>query len=94
MQCLHGHPSGLPVLDAGQYLIEAMFAMRPTRSNGMGEVAADWDIIDAFARLTGRISEPWEAETLFAMCSGYMECREAGADFLAISPVDQIDFAE
>jgi len=89
MENLRGFPSGLPDIDAGQYLIDAMFVMRPTRSNGMCEVAADWDIIDAFARASRRISEPWEAETLFAMCEAYRQGREAGVNPLAIAPVDQ-----
>jgi len=92
MQSLRGFPSGLPKLDAGEYLIDAMFVMRPTRSNGMGEVAADWDTIDAFARVSGRISEPWEAETLFAMCEAYHKGLDAGVNPLAIAPVDQGDY--
>lgn len=75
-------------MPGGDYLIEAMFAMRPTRSTGMGEVPADWPVIDAFARATGRIGEPWEAETLFAMCAAYLEGRDAGTDTLAIPPVE------
>lgn len=84
-------PLGLPALEAGGYLIEAMFVMGPIRSGLNGEVAADWDIIDAFARSTGRISESWEAEALFSMCASYLVGLQDGADPLAISPVDQGD---
>jgi hypothetical protein len=82
---------GLPQIGAGEYLIEAMFKMRPIRSSGFGNVPADWPVIDAFARSTGRISEPWEFETLFAMCEAYAQGLEAGIDPLAIPPVDQAE---
>ena len=82
-------PLGVPDLDGGQYLLDAMFRLRPTRSNGMAEVATDWDQIHAFALATGRISEPWEAEVLFDMCQGYSAARQAGEDPLAVSPAEQ-----
>lgn len=85
---------GLPELAAGEYLIEAMFKMRPLRSSGFGEVSADWPVIEAFARCTGRISEPWEIETLFEMCEAYQAGLETGANPLAIPPVEQIESAE
>ncbi|MEH6775538.1 MAG: hypothetical protein V7668_16560 [Cereibacter changlensis] len=81
-------PLGLPELDGGQYLVDAMFRLGPTRSAGMGEAPADWPEIDAFARATGRISEPWEAEALFDMCRAYHAAREAGTDPLAMSPAE------
>lgn len=82
-------PLGLPEIDGGEYLIAAMQKLDPVRSNGMELRATDWPEILAFAHATGRISEPWEFETLFDMCVGYFEAREAGADPLAIAPVDQ-----
>jgi hypothetical protein len=87
-------PLGLPDLVAGEYLVAAMFKMRPLRFNGLGEVQADWDVIDAFARATGRISEPWEIEALFEMCEAYHQGLQAGTDPLAMSPVEQINSAE
>lgn len=81
-------PLGLPELDGGQYLVDAMFRLGPTRSTGLGEAPADWPEIDAFARATGRISEPWEAEALFDMCRAYHAAREAGTDPLAMSPAE------
>lgn len=85
---LEREPLLLPVLDAGQYLVDAMFKMGPTVSTGFEEVAADWVCIDAFARSTGRISEPWEFEALFDMCSAYYHGWCAGASPLAMSPVE------
>ena len=48
---------GLPEIDAGQYLIDAMMALGPTRSNGMGEEPTDWHIIAPFVQATGRLPE-------------------------------------
>jgi len=84
-------PLGLPELDGGEYLLDAMFRLNPVRSNGFGLRATDWPEIEAFARLTGRISEPWEAEALFDMCRGYAEALEAGSDPLAMSPAQITD---
>lgn len=81
-------PLGLPKLDAGEYLLDAMFRMGPTCSNGLADVARDWPEIEAFARVTGRISEPWECELLYDMCRGYHEAREAGKDPLAMPPAE------
>lgn len=81
-------PLGLPELDEGEYLIEAMFRLVPTRNNGMSVSPTDWSEIEAFAQLTGRISEPWEAEVLFDMCRGYHEARIAGEAPLAMPPVE------
>lgn len=81
-------PLLLPDLEAGQYLVDAMFKMGPTISTGMDEVAADWITIDAFARGTCRISEPWEFEALFEMCTAYYQGWRAGAEPLAMSPVE------
>lgn len=82
-------PLGIPELDGGEYLIDAMFRLGPTRNNGMAEIPVDWDQINAFAAATGRICEPWEAETLFEMCAGYCAARQSGTDATAVAPVDE-----
>lgn len=82
-------PLGLPDLDAGGYLVEAMLRLGPMRSDGMGERQADWPEIDAFARLTGRITEAWEAELLHDMCAAYTQERSQGENPLTIPPVDR-----
>lgn len=84
-----GAPTGLPDLGPGQYLAEAMMRLGPVKSDGMGLRSADWPEIDAFARVTGRIGDPWEAETLFDMCRAYLRESQAGEDPLAIAPVDR-----
>jgi hypothetical protein len=81
-------PLGLPQIGVGEYLIDAMFRLGPVRNNGMSVSAPDWSEIEAFSRVTGRISEPWEAEVLYDMCHGYYGALIAGEDPLAMSPVE------
>ena len=80
---------GLPDIDEGRYIIEAMNRLGPTRAAGMGEGPTDWDIIWPWAQATGRLSEPWEMETLADMCAGYHRARIEGEDPLSIPPVDR-----
>lgn len=61
----------------------------PIKSDGMGPRSADWLEIDAFARLTGQIEEPWEAEALHAMCAAYLEEIKGGEDPLRAAPVER-----
>ncbi|MCZ0963891.1 hypothetical protein [Paracoccus benzoatiresistens] len=84
-----GAATGLQPLGPGHYLAEAMMRLGPVKSNGMDLRGADWPEIDAFARVTGRISDPWEAETLFDMCRAYLLGSRDGEDPLAIPPVDR-----
>lgn len=84
-----GAALGLPELGALQYLVDALLRLGPIRSDGMGPRPADWPEIDAFARQTGRVTEPWEAEAIFDMCHGYLDGLEAGKDPLGIAPADR-----
>jgi hypothetical protein len=79
----------LPDLEAGQYLVDAMFKLRPTRSSAAGMVPTDWPEIAAFAAVTQRIDEPWECEALFDMCQAYYEELHTGEKPLAIPPVER-----
>lgn len=81
--------TGLPELSAGAYLVDAMMVMGPTRSNGMGEVPADWDVILPFVSVTGRLSESWEIETLADMCRVYARGKVEGENPLSIPPVER-----
>jgi hypothetical protein len=78
----------LPDLAAGRYLVDAMMTLGPIRSTGMGQRPTDWPEIEAFARLTGRIAEPWEAEVLHAMCEAYAVEYAAGDQLLRLPPAE------
>ncbi len=78
---------GLPELMQGEYLTDAMFDLGPTRAVGMGEGPTDWDIILPYAMANGYDEE--DMSILAAMCRGYFEARNAGANLLAISPAEK-----
>lgn len=84
-----GQPLDLPDVTGGGYLVEALMRLGPVRQDGFGERPVDWPEIDAFARQTARIAEPWEAEVLFDMAAGWCAARREGEDTLAMAPVDQ-----
>ena len=83
-----GEPVPLPELDGGEYLVEAMLRLGPMRQTGFGLRPADWVEVEAFARATRRITEPWEAEVLMDMCAGYHAAYEAGEDLAQVAPME------
>lgn len=48
-----------------------------------------WCEVDAFARSTALLSEPWELELLRDMSKLYLRAKGDGKDVLAMSPVEQ-----
>lgn len=81
-------PVDAPELGVERYLLEAMFRLGPIRATGLGPESPTWSEIDAFARRTRRISEPWEAEALYDMCAGYVSAFVAGENPLEMSPME------
>lgn len=74
-------------LRAGQYLLDAMFKLRPTRPQPMGGVRpVDWPEVTAFSAGSQRVSEPWELELLIDMAEAYVEGLEAGKNPLSKPP--------
>lgn len=85
-----GEDPPLPELEAGDYLLEALFKMRPTRTDGMGaERPVDWPVILAFAQGSQRVTEAWEIELLADMACAYIEGKVKGADVFSIMPLHQ-----
>jgi len=80
----------IPDIGPMKYLMDAMWRLHPTRNTGWGDVAADWRDIEAFAKVTGRIVETWEAELLYDMCAAYTSAKHAGVDPLSMAPVEQV----
>jgi hypothetical protein len=79
------------VLDAGGYLIDAMFEAGPTMANPMGgELPMDWPAAWAYGQATGAISEPWEYRALIDLSRAYLSAKIAGADPLAMPPTEQV----
>lgn len=84
-----GRPLGVPDVDVGQYLIDAMFRIGPVRSNGMAELPTDWDLILPWCHARG-FEQP-EQDLIFDMCQAYAAEKAAGVNHLAIAPVDRKD---
>lgn len=54
-----------------------------------GRRPLSWADVDAYARLTGAISEPWEARWLYRASAAYCEEMGRGKNPLCIAPVDR-----
>lgn len=70
----------IPDVEPGEYLLQAMFVLGPTRATGMGEAATDYPVIESFARSTGRLEDGWDIETMQMMCAAFCSARQAGED--------------
>lgn len=81
-----GRDVDMPPISAGTYLIDAMWKLGPVRADANGTRGVDWTELDAFARLTQAITEPWEAEALHAMCDGYAAEHAEAEDTLREPP--------
>ena len=73
----------LPEITVGGYLKDAFLSLGMARDG-----ALSWQEIESFSRLTGDISEPWEAHTVRAMSIAYLDGQRLGEDPLAISPME------
>ena len=77
----------LPKLEAGSYMVDELFTIGAFRSGAMGGfIALSWQEVDAFARITGRIKEPWEAELLVKMSREYVKGLQIGSEPMGIPP--------
>ncbi len=80
---------GLPDLEAGEYLLEALFEVGPVRMVAEGELPLGWAEVWAYAQATGAVEEAWEARALISMSRGYLGAKNAGKNPLAIPPVER-----
>lgn len=78
----------LPRVEAGEYLLNAFFEVGPTMQGGMGEAPLHWQEVDAYARQTQAISEPWEARALVQMSRAYLDGQVVGTQPLGKMPVE------
>ncbi len=86
-----GKPFGLPELEAGQYLVDALTDAGFTVFDAMGERPLSWQDLDAYARCSGGFWEHWELRALRSMSLAYLSAKQAGADPLAIPPCEDQD---
>ena len=76
----------LPPIMAGRYLVEAFHESGRVLRTMDGPMPLSWAEIDAFARQTGAISEPWEARCLRSMSMAYLEGLKVGENPLGRAP--------
>lgn len=70
-------------------ILSAFSEAGPTMPGAMGDVPLSWLEVDAYARQTSAISDPWEARALVYMSGAYLEGRAHGANPLAIPPMER-----
>lgn len=75
----------MPVIKAGQYLVEAFNELGRV-SSGFSMIPLTWAEIDAYARLTGEITERFEARALRRMSVAYIEGYRLSEDEFSIPP--------
>lgn len=80
----------MPELAGGEhYMLDALVEAGPALPGQMGPVPLSWQEIDAYARQTQAIDEPWEARTLIKMSAAYLEGIAVGENPFGIMPMDQ-----
>lgn len=78
----------------GEYLLDALFAVGPSRWTGEIEGPITWEAIAAYKYATERLTEPWECEAVMAMSKAYFHAKMRGKAVHAIQPVDALEDQE
>lgn len=79
----------MPEIEAGEYLLEALFEAGPVKSNGFGPAALTVTDAAEYGRVMGTLVEPWEFRLLHLMSAAFLDGYRSGADPLAIQPMDR-----
>jgi len=80
-------PLGLPDLDAGEYLVQALFEVGPVEYHATGEaIPVTWQTIAAYKYTAESDLEPWECRVIIAMSRAYQEGKAAGDDIFCKPP--------
>jgi len=71
-------------------LLTACASMGYAAPAGMGGwMPLPWAELEAFGRCTGRISTPWEHETVRAMSMAYVSGLVEGRDLFSVVPIER-----
>lgn len=54
-----------------------------------GEMPLSWLTLDAYARASKNLTEPWEYKTLRQMSVKFISAKQEGASVFAVAPIDQ-----
>lgn len=56
----------------------------------MAEVPLSWAEVDAYARHSPEITEPWEVQALVQMSQEYLSEKRKGTDVFTIAPLERV----
>ena len=86
----NGKPLGLPKIEAGGYLVDAMYEAGPITADAMGNRRPlDWPVLSAFANIPDPlVKHRWELTALRRMSAAYLRGLTAGEDGLSKHPND------
>lgn len=86
---MYGTARGINPETPGQYLLQALWDVGPSRWVDGSEHAVLWSELAAYASITHKIAEPWELNTVMSMSKAYV-AEKAARDPLRIAPVDRV----
>lgn len=86
---MYGGARGIDPDIPGQYLMQALWDVGPSRWVDGTEYAVLWSEIAAYARITHKIVEPWELNAVMSMSKAYV-AEKSARDVLRIAPVDRV----
>lgn len=85
---------GLPAIPPSEHVWAAFLSLKPARDTANGREPWDWLNVEAFARSTLRVSEPWEIEALVGMSAAYVTELHQGKDALTMAPCERDQSAQ
>lgn len=62
----------MPVVLAGEHIIECLFAIGPTLASGLGPCSLTYQEINAYMQSTGTHLQPWEIKILRHLSNAYV----------------------
>ncbi|NKX40348.1 hypothetical protein HGG71_02570 [Rhodobacteraceae bacterium R_SAG2] len=81
----------MPDLSGYQEMLwRAFLEVGPTLPGAMGEVPVSWVEVDAYARHSPEITEPWEVQALVQMSQQYLAEKVKGADVFTVPPIERV----
>lgn len=76
--------------DYQEMLWRAFLEVGPTLPGAMGEVPLSWAEVDAYARHSPELTEPWETQALVQMSEEYLAEKVKGADVFTVPPIERV----
>lgn len=87
---MYGTARGINPDTPGQYLMQALWDVGPSRYDDKAEHPILWQELAAYASITGKLTEPWELNAVMSMSKAYVAEKTSGKNPLRIAPVDRV----